>query len=85
MYGYAKIGTIPAGTAAGDYTIVIPADADGTVCLRPTKAIRPDLPVATRARLAAPAGLARGRATPLSGGTELERGDARRIGLTPPA
>jgi hypothetical protein len=29
--GYAKIGTIPAGTAAGDYTIVIRADADGTV------------------------------------------------------
>ena len=31
VYGYAKIGTIPAGTAAGDYTIVIRADADGTV------------------------------------------------------
>lgn len=31
VYGYAKTGTIPAGTAAGDYTIVIRADADGTV------------------------------------------------------
>jgi hypothetical protein len=31
VYGYAKIGTIPPGTAAGDYTIVIWADADGTV------------------------------------------------------